>query len=294
MAAVAGCGNTLKYPSGGIILQHRGDRVVSVDCPNMRIVTLRQRLLGIDPQFLNVRHFAQTPLFQAGQVDRTRDNLFIRHAHWRTFLAHFKWVVASKPPGFFVRVATDMTLLNVYVGNASVKNRLVSQREENGELLISNSLEDLLSSADLAIIRLGHIIHANRAAANVLREALMLRIGLGKPTWLVEPLEETFAPLAMPCCDENVLHLVHSTFTEIHLESTEEEVPAYTEDEDGVSVPGADPLAEVEASLEEDSPEAEEERAAEGDDEVVDAEVDALVRRPTSKGRWRPQPKRRR
>jgi len=220
---------------------HRGERLVSVDCPNMRIVSLRQRLINIDAQFLQVKHNAQTPLFQAGKVDRTQDNLFIRHAHWRTFLAHFKWVVASKPPGFFVRVVTDMTLLNVFLGNTSVKNRLQSQREE-GDLLISNSLEDLLSSPDLAIIRVGHVIHANRAAANILREALNLRLGRGKPTWLVEPEEATFMPQGMPCCDENVLALVQSTFEEIRLVAAPEARPAFVEDDGEVTVGNASPL----------------------------------------------------
>lgn len=300
MPAVAGCRNTLKYPSGGSILMHRGERLVSVDCPNMRIVSLRRRLTEIDPQFLRVPHFAKTPLYQAGEIDRTEDNLFLRHAHWRTFLAHFKWVIASKKTGFFVRVVTDMTLLNVFLGNASVKNRLQSQRTDEGELLISNSIEDLLSSPDLAVIRLGHVVHANRAAANVLREALSLRLGLGKATWLVEPPEQTFSPHAMPCCDENSLQLVQSTFEEMHLKDAEEVRPAYVEDEDGVTVPGVgDALADNEDEEEpepekepaEDENEPPEPRGRDSDAELLRKLTD---RSPSKKWQRRPQPKKRR
>lgn len=274
MAAIPGCRNTLDYPSGGAILLHRGDRLVSVDCPNMRIVSLRQRLIAIDGQFLQVKHNSQTPLFQAGQVDRTEDNLFVRHAEWLTFLAHFKWVIASKPPGFFVRVVTDMTLLNVYLGHASVKNRLQSQRED-GELLISNSLEDLLSSPDLAVIRLGHVIHSNRAAANILREAINLRLGRGRPTWLVEPREQTFMPQGMPCCDDNVLALVQATFEEVHLAAAPEARPAYVHEDGEVTVGNVSPLEEIESPVEEvedGAPEGwgEEEPYSGGGDEVND------------------------
>jgi hypothetical protein len=289
MAAIPGCRNTLDYPSGGSIFEYQGDRLVSVACPNMRIVSLRQRLIGIDPQFLAVPHYAQTPLFQAGTIDRTRDNLFIRHAHWHSFLAHFKWVIASKSTGFFVRVVTDMTLLNVYLGHASVKNRLLSQRVEDGELLISNSLEDLLSSPDLVVIRLGHVVHMNRAAANVLREAIMLRLGIGKATWLIEPLEQTFMPQGMPCCDENSLQLVQSTFEEMHLEAAQDEAPAYEEHDGDVTVRGvSSPLDDAPEPAPED--EGESEGESEGD---VDAnELEALTAK--AKPKWRkPPPKRR-
>lgn len=283
MAAVAGCRNTLDYPSGGAILIHRGERLMSVECPNMRVVTLRQRLLAIDPQLLTTPHRQETPLFKRGEFDRTQENLFIRRTHWLTFLSHFKWVLGSKSSGFFVRVATDMTLLNVFLGNASLKNRLPSQRTESGELLISNSLEDLLSSPDLAVLRLGHVIHGNRAAPNVLREALLLRLALGKPTWIVEPLEQVFAPLGMACCDENVANLVSSSFVDVYLED-EALQPAYVEDEEGVTVPGTtqwDDEAVPDAS--EPEVEADDEARPKTSDDILFA---ALTERKPKQGRY--------
>jgi hypothetical protein len=245
----------------------------------MRVVSLRQRLIEIDPQFLKVPHYAQTPLYQANQVDRTRDNLFIRHVHWLTFLAHFKWVVASKTSGFFLRVVTDMTLLNVFLGNTSVKNRLHSQRTEDGELLVSNSVEDLLSGPDLAVIRLGHLVHSNRAAANMLREALSLRLGLGKATWLIEPLEQPFVPQGMPCCDDSVLALVQSSFEEIHLAAPRPVEPSYVEDGDDITVPGVPEDGARDAEAADGTPQEGDEQS----EDVLDPEVAKLMARPAKK-----------
>jgi PAS domain-containing protein len=298
MAPVPGCRNTLKYPSGGAILMHRGEELVSVDCPNMRVISLRQRLLGIDPQLLKVRHYASTPLYQTtGGVDRTTDDLFIRQVNWRTFLGHFKWVIGSKKPGFFVRIVTDMTLLNVYLGKASVKNRLASQRSEDGELLISNSLEDLLSSPDLVVIRLGHVIYANRAAADVLREAISLRLGLGKATWLVEPPDQTFAPLNMASCDDNVVRLVESAFEEMHLFAFEAVEPGYYEDEDGVTVPGPEDTAPEDTAAEDataEGPESDESEASDdGEPKTAARGWVPTIDTPKSKSRYQKSKNRR-
>lgn len=290
MVGVPGCRNTLEYPSGGTILVHRGEDLVSLACPNMRVVSLRQRLAALDPQLLKEPHVTSTPLYRSGQFDRTSDDLFIRSVHYKTFLSHFKWVIASKNSGFFVRIVSDMTLLNVFVGNAAVKNRLASQRLEDGSLVVSNSLEDLLSSPDLAIIRLGHIIHPNRAAPNILREAIALRQGMGKPTWLLEPSDQVFAPLSrigggmavgMPCCDDAVQRLVLSTFEEIGLEDPVERPVEYEEDEDGVSVRGSSESEQGEPDEEETEEEEAEELPTVADDDAEvtseQAEVDALT-----------------
>lgn len=245
MPGIEGCRNLMEYPAGGTILQCQGEDLVSVMCPNMRVVALRQRLTAIDPQLVGVPHDATSPLYQSGSTDRTSDNLFIPRVHWKIFLSHFKWVVASKGAGFFVRVVTDMTLLNVYLGKASVSSRLASQRTDDGELLVSNSLEDLLSSPDLVVVRVGLIVYYNKAAANVLQEALLVRIGLGKPTWIVEPDDRPFVPFSrelgtqsgMASCDQEVLGLVESTFERLELASGgPEPAPAYEEDGDEVTV----------------------------------------------------------
>src|SRR5678815_181513 len=197
MAAVDGCPNTLEYPAGAAIARYDGEELVSSVCPNMKVVALRHRLTSIDLQLLWVRHVASTPLYQTGRFDRTEGNLFLTQVTWPTFLGHFKWAVASKPSSFFVRIVTDATLRSVYMGEASVKARLPSQREDS-DLLIFNSLEDLLASPDLVVLRVGFVVYFNKALASILQEALLLRDGLGKPTWIVAV---SYTHLTLPTSD---------------------------------------------------------------------------------------------
>lgn len=232
---------------GGIIHRVRGEDLIAVVCPNIAIVRLRERLRAIDPRLLKVGHEARTPLYQRGEIDRTVDNLFFERTHWKTVLRHLKWIVACKD--IFARVTTDRALIDVYVGSRSIKNRLKSQLElgEEGELLITNSIEDLLAGPDLAIIRLGEVIHLNKAAANVLHEALLLRRGQGKPTWLVEPPGAPFG--GMVCCNDDVLALVNEFFESIHLPAQrgDEDRPGVTIDEEAgeVTVDGPSDLNET-------------------------------------------------
>lgn len=236
MPLVEGCRNAPGVLGGGIIHKIRNDDLVAVPCPNMAVIRLRQRLANVHSQLPSAKHDPTTPLYQRGRVDRTRDNILFTSTLWKTFLGHLKWVVASKD--VFVRVATDMTLMNVYVGNTSVKSRLKEQLQNADEpLLISNSLEDFLSGPDLVVVPLGHIIHPNKAAANILHESLSLRMSLGKPTWLLERPGMPFVPYTrsdhgipsgMPSCNDDVLALVNSRFERIHLPSTEPEVELET------------------------------------------------------------------
>lgn len=228
MPLVEGCRNAPGILGGGIIHKIRGDDLVAVTCPNLAVVRLKQKMIAIDPQLIAAKHDRTTPLYQKGEVDRTHDNIIFKNTSWPTFLGHLKWVVASKD--MFLRLTSDMTLVNVYVGNTALKARLKAQieRGEDGDVLISNSIEDLLAGPDLVIIRLGQLVHFNRAAANVLHEALLLRLSQGKATWLVEPTWLSFSPwtksdfgipTGMPCCNQDVLALVNRQFDEVHLPS---------------------------------------------------------------------------
>jgi len=276
MPLIEGCRNAPGILAGGIIHKIRGEDLVAVPCPNMEVVHLKQRLAAVEPQLLKVKHEPKTPLFQRGLVDRTASNLFLKSTAWPTFLRHFKWVVGSRD--LFVRVVSDMTLVNVYVGNHSVKSRLKTQLEEQS-LIISNSIEDLLSNLDLVVIRLGGLVHSNRAAANVLHEALLLRKSQGRPSWLVEPPWKAFAPYTrnefggssgMPCCNDDVLRFVNEHFETLHLEATEDDV----DDGLGVDVDETDPHAEGPSEFGEAVPDEPPLRSSKGS---IDDEVDAIL-----------------
>lgn len=296
MIPVVGCRNMAPGgPGGGIIHRVRDDDVViAVSCPNMRKLRMQEFLERVDPQLPKSPFEKRTPLFQQKRnIDRTRDNLLLKRLSWPAFLRHFKWVLGNKGPSFFVRVVTDMTILNVFVGNTNVKSRIL-QKELNGSLLVSNSLEDLLSDPDLVVIRLGHLVHSNKAAANILLESLHLRVGRGSKTWLIEPPGNPFAPYVnsgfgvatgMPSCNDDVLAFVHENFEEVFLgkASDPQEAPQFVVDEeDGtVEVSGPD-----EFNVTTPPEEATSDESLEEDEEgVLDeaAEIEKLVSGPTKK-----------
>ena len=258
MPAVEGCPNTNEQPGGAAILRYEGDEIYSDICPNMKVAALRQRLLRIDSQFGSVRHDPTTPLYQRGRFDLTTKNLLLTQTNWRVFLSHFKWVLGSKPPSFFVRIVTDMTLKQVYMGEASFRARSPEQREDGG-VPVFNSLEDLLVIPDLIVLRVGNVVYFNRAMASIMMEALLLRDGVGKPTWIVEPEGQHFRPwaktdqgsaLGMPCCNDAVYSFVGERFYALQLGGA----PTVEEYEDGVSLSGAEEPDESEESDEPVSP----------------------------------------
>jgi hypothetical protein len=183
---------------------------------------------------------------------------------------------------------TDTTLRQVYMGESSVRARLPNQRED-GELPIFNSLDDLLAIPDLVIIRVGFVVYFNRAMASILQEALMLRDGIGKPTWIVEPAGYYFKPWSknehgipsgMPCCNDDVAQFVEDHFDSLQL--GEAEPP--TEEHDGeVTARG---IPDTEEQTEEETPtEADEE--TEGTPDEDQPMIDALTKRKTPKSRRR-------
>lgn len=226
MAAVKGCPNTLEYPAGAAITRYVGDEIYSDTCPNMKVVALRARLQRIDPQLLSVQHDAASPLYQKGGSDLTERNLLITSTRWLTFLRHLKWVVGWKDPKFFVRVTSDAMLKQVYMGEASHRSRSPEQRED-GDLPVFNSLEDLLGAPDLVVLRVGLVVYFNKAMSSILLEGLLLREGLGRPTWLVEEQAgQRFEPWArdhtggasgMPCCDDRVFEFVGAHYAALEL-----------------------------------------------------------------------------
>lgn len=244
---IPGCRNENR--GGGIILKQDADGIEYAEpCKNMVRVAMRRYMKEVHPLLLEVPLVKDTPLYKHKELDRTKDNLFFSKVEWGTFLAHLKWVLGYKYfSKSFVKIVTDMKLLNIYVGNASLKARLKSQQDED-QLLICNSLEDLLESPDLVIVRLGLITHFNRAAANVLQEALNIRKNMGRPVWLIEPHNKGFQPYrkadfgdtGMPCCNDDVLNYVQQNFETIELETVEgaqiQEEADYTVDGDTVAL----------------------------------------------------------
>lgn len=232
-APVAGCINGISG-SGGGVLPVVSDQGVTVlrPCPNMRRVVLKQFLQGIDPQLVrpSIKHRQDSPLYQpkrldSEKIDRTSENLFFEALDWSNFLGHLKWVAACKGVDWFPRIVSDMTLINIFVGNTSSRTRALGTTSAKG-LIEANSLEDHLVPPDLVILKLGKIIHPNRAAANVFTEAVLMRLSEGKPTWIVEPPDQSFLPynkpsgIGMVCCNDENYRLIKTDYTTCTLDES--------------------------------------------------------------------------
>lgn len=248
MPPYEGCRNADRC--GGNILVIRGEDTLIQTCPNMKKLRLRRHLEAIDPQLIKpgVKHDRNSPLFQPKtekrkKTDLTKQNLLIKKISWNAFVPHLKWVAGCKGIDWFCRVVTDRTLLNIFVGNTSVKVRKF-QSDTDG-LLQVNSIEDHLKGPDLVIIRMGLVVHSNKAAGNVLAETLRMREADNKPTWLVEPEDQEFSPysrndfgmsIGMVICTDATVGYVEERFTRVNLKTSVEVVEEeleYYEDEDG-------------------------------------------------------------
>ncbi len=168
-----------------------GHGIIPVDaltvrrCPHYYSLLLARHL---GDEISSVKHARETPLLQASKtggkpvVDMTKQNILIG-GRWRGLLPHLKTALAFQGPEFPFRIVTDEKIKNVFVGNESYKNR---QRDERDDVEVNNGLPDLIGeNFELVIIRLGHLGYKNISAAGALKEALMHRAMLRKPTWLV-------------------------------------------------------------------------------------------------------------
>ena len=124
---------------------------------------------------------------EAGEVegDRTEENLFLKGS-WAVVCQHLHWALSAKrlySPRFNFKIVGNDKLMTVWLGLESYTQRSTATRNE---IETNNSLDDLLGNAALVIIRLDGLEHHNKAAANVLKEALKVREFGYKPTWLAE------------------------------------------------------------------------------------------------------------
>jgi hypothetical protein len=87
------------------------------------------------------------------------------------------------------KIVDDGRIRDVFVGSESYTSKAKALREMKES---NNAIADLVGREfDLVVIYLGKLGHKNVAAAGVLREALMVRESLGKPTWLFEDRDPT-------------------------------------------------------------------------------------------------------
>lgn len=133
-----------------------------------------------------------SPLFVQSETDTqdwTTKNLYLK-GRWTDLLPHFKYAFIPRGLDFSFKFTTDEKLKTIWVGDESYKARARTKRDDVDTY---NSLSDFIVDCNLLIIRLGYLGYRNRAMPGILKEALMQREVLRRPTWLIEdPQTGTF------------------------------------------------------------------------------------------------------
>lgn len=165
------------------------------ECPNLRRVRMDQLLRSrLTADLFEAPKITESPLYTPAKtrgepaiINRTKENLFIRGVTLGGLLPHLRLVFACLPIKY--KVIDDSRLRDVFVGGESYTSKAKALRDQKES---NNVIADIVGKDfDLVVIRLGVLGYKNVAAAGVLREALMVREGLGKATWLFEDSDPT-------------------------------------------------------------------------------------------------------
>lgn len=87
----------------------------------------------------------------------------------------------------FLRITSDREIRDVYVGSASR-----SARGEDSKEPVYNSLQDLVETPDLLLIRLNELGYKNKAAPGALEESLCYRLDRNLPIWILSDASRPF------------------------------------------------------------------------------------------------------
>jgi hypothetical protein len=200
----------------------RVDEYTARECPNLKLVRvdtlLRSRL---SPDLYEAPRITESPLYTPGKnrgepalINRTKENLFIRGVTLGGLLPHLRLVFACLPIRY--KIVDDSRLRDVFVGAESYTSKTKALRDQKES---NNVVADLIGkNFDLIVIRLGVLCYKNIAAAGVLREALMVREGLAKATWLFEDSDPTIR--WEHSRDLDVENYVKPRFQDVWLEAT--------------------------------------------------------------------------
>lgn len=220
-------------------------------CGNMYIKELKQHL---GPEIANCMHVARTPLVEGNPEggeplrDYTKTNLRIL-CPWRGLLPHLKCAFGLKGLSFRFRIVNDERIISVFVGSESYGQKSQKVRDD---LATYNRLADFIGGDyDLVIIKLGYLGYKNRAAPGALKEALLHRESINKPTWLVQ---ETEADKAwVHSYDESVGEYVDKHFMNFEIEPAEG-VPTLKAEPPGIAAAEEDPPQSIDDLVEEEKP----------------------------------------
>lgn len=160
--------------------------IIQVDDLNSKMCLCayaRAMLVHLGPEIGGAKPLTESPLYvREPFYDATKDNIFLK-GRWKTLISHLKFSLCVKGLDFMTRVTSDERLKEIYLGKESYGQRAKGKRDE---VETFNNLDDFVREPDLLVLRLGFLGHKNIAMPGILKETLMLREFVQKPTWLIE------------------------------------------------------------------------------------------------------------
>lgn len=217
----------------GILPGEEGKMAVECQC------AVERRLAASMPPEIR-RAPAVRAHFQLPLVQQPKRSLYVRSS-----LADMKCVIKAvmmTHVNLFVRVTSDMEILNVSLGKKSRASRnaenMGSRRrgtfEDESNTAAFESIEDLVSGPALCIVKLNELSYKNKSAPGYLEEALSYRLDRDRPTWVFCNVDKPFM-LGSPAYSPAVYDLMQTTLGKSSIPRI---VPRIQLDDDGDSIGG--------------------------------------------------------
>lgn len=133
---------------------------------------------------------------------------------WNDIKAIIK-VMMLKYSNKFIKITSDREIRDVYVGATSRAARGISSNDEDN-MEIYNSLQDLMDLPDLMVVRLNEMHYKNKAAPGALEEAVSYRLDRDKPVWMVSNIDKPFVE-GSHAWSVSVFELLNSAFEKMNI-----------------------------------------------------------------------------
>lgn len=205
-------------------------------CNNQRVIEKDDKLIECECEFINRITRSMDHTVRMAEcldahishplVDMGKQSCFVL-GKLADIRAIIKLVIIKNWPKY-VRITSDALIRNIFVGNGSKAAKGVNYEGE-----IYSNLQEYMEPPNLMIVKLNELSYKNKAAAGALEEALMCRISLQKPTWVVNDIDRPFT-LGSHAYSESVMNLIHSEFKSVVIptitprKNVEEQAAAYS------------------------------------------------------------------
>lgn len=172
------------------------------------------------------------------------------------FRAHLKALAFSKSTMWDARVITDKDLPDAWLKTAKAQGHKIYQSEiaNHENQFRAMDIAELVEPSELLILKLGVMQTPNKELYSCVLETLTTRMHIGKPTWIVDQLDQRINDMSHRAYSEKLesilSHWPHVGLVGAHLKvlsgPTVEEVPTMVSDMSPDDLLETEPEAEVE------------------------------------------------